>query len=247
MRENQFKGHSSSQDQRFETESKEGFIRKIEELETANNELAAENERLEKTNKELTEENGKLAAENVHLEEIATKDPLTGAYNRRGFEEETNHITPEVRQDNRRNAPEHKVNAVLILDIDNFKKINDAYGHKAGDEILRQAVKFFKENTRKTDIICRWGGEEFVIVLQNINAKQVIQKFYNKEEEQAQIRFLATVDGKEIPITFSGGTAEIAQGETIDIEKIVASADEQLYRAKRDGKNRIYRPDEKKL
>lgn len=208
-------------------------------------------EEMEKTIEGLREENEKLAGENEQLrkenallERSATKDPLTGVYNRRGFNEELIHVIRGSENEKERRNVETKQNAILILDIDDFKKINDSYGHEAGDEILRQAVTFLRKNTRKTDIICRWGGEEFVIVLQNINAKQVIQKFYNKEENQAQVGFSATVGGKEIPITFSGGATEIAHGETI--EKTVANADEQLYRAKHDGKNRIYSPEENK-
>lgn len=138
---------------------------------------------------------------------------------------------------------------MLMLDIDNFKKINDTYGHDAGDEILRQAMEFLKENTRKTDIICRWGGEEFVVVLQNINAKKVIAKFYDKENNQAQIKFTAKFDGKEIPVTFSGGTTEITQEENAEktIRDNASRADEQLYRAKKEGKNRIYRSEEEKF
>lgn len=230
MKGNKFENPESNQDQRFETESREDLIRRIEALEAANKELAEKNELLEK---------------------IATKDPLTGAYNRRGFEEEISHIIPEtLSDDNEREERRSKTNSsMLMLDIDNFKKINDTYGHDAGDEILRQAAKFLKENTRKTDIICRWGGEEFIVVLQNVNTKKVIQKFYNKEENQAQIKFTAMVDGKEIPVTFSGGTTEIIQEKNAHetMEENAKMADSQLYRAKKEGKNRIYRPEEKKF
>lgn len=231
MAKNQFENPLPDQSQRFENESKENLILKIEELEAANNELVAEN---------------------AHLKKIATKDPLTEVYNRRGFMEEISHIMPEIRQDTETRQDHReiiqkrrKVGSVLILDIDDFKKINDEYGHEAGDEILRQAAAFLEKKTRKTDIICRWGGEEFVILLQNIDAKQVIQKFYNQNEKQAQIGFTAAVNGKEISIMFSGGATEIAEGETI--ESTVAKADEQLYRAKNEGKNRVYRPEEKKF
>jgi diguanylate cyclase (GGDEF)-like protein len=211
----------------------ENFIERIEQLQAENNRLSRENER-------LTGENAELKKTNEILEKNSTKDPLTEMYNRRGFSEELNHVLvqePENGKEQRDIAP--KENAVLILDIDNFKKINDTYGHDAGDEVLRQAAAFLKKSTRKTDIICRWGGEEFVIVLQNINAKQVIQKFYNKEEKQAQIGFTAAVSGKEIPITFSGGATEISADKKI--EENIANADERLYRAKHEGKNRIYR------
>jgi len=235
MKENNFENQTSDQDRQFEAESKENLIRKIEELEAANEDLA--------------EKNKELAAEKTRLEDLATKDPLTELYNRRGFAEAMAHIMPETRPDNEaRENPKHKAGSVLMIDIDDFKKINDVYGHNVGDEILRQAAKFLEENIRKTDIICRWGGEEFVIFLQNIDAKKVIQKFYNKEKGRAQIGFTATVNGKNIPITFSGGASEIAHGKDIKkiIDDTVDKADEQLYSAKKDGKNKIYRPEENK-
>ena len=198
--------------------------------------------RLEAENKRLSEENAELKEANKILEKSATKDPLTDVYNRRGLREELRHIIQSA--ENERRDIEPKDNAVLMLDIDNFKKINDTYGHDAGDEILRQAADFLKGHMRETDIICRWGGEEFVIVMQDMNAKAVIKKFYNEESKQAEMGFVAMADGKEIPVTFSGGVSELAPGESI--VKTIARADKGLYQAKNQGKNMILEPGEEK-
>ncbi len=219
---------SEPSDPQFENEIREGLIQRVE--------------RLEEKNAKLAEENEQLKRDNEVLRESAVKDPLTKLYNRHGFNEEINRIVKERNIESERRKSKIRQNTLLLLDIDNFKLINDTYGHDIGDEVLRQAAEFLRQSTRETDIICRWGGEEFVVVFRNVNEKQVLQKFYNKENKRAQIGFVAIINEKEIPITFSGGAAEIAQEEYI--KEAIVNADKKLYQAKRDGRNMIYRQDE---
>ena len=211
-----FENSLENQNVRFENETREDLIQIIEKLE---------------------KENAELVAKNIELKESSIRDQLTGTHNRRGLLET---------EKERRNS-EIKQSAVLILDIDNFKSINDTYGHNIGDEVLRQVAVFLKEKIRETDALSRWGGEEFVIIMKNIDAKKVLQKFYNKENGQASISFNVTtsLNGNEtkIPITLSGGATDIIPEE--NIQDTIARADKELYRAKEDGKNRIYRPEEK--
>ncbi len=221
-----------------ETETKESFIQEIGRLNAENGQLKTENNQL-KTDKE------RLAEENKRLNKLATKDLLTGVDNRHGFLEKINGIIDKTwPPEPERRDPEqkHEPGAVLIIDIDDFKKINDTYGHAAGDEVLRQIAEELQKITRgNNDIVARWGGEEFVIFFQDTDAEKVIEKFYDEETGQAQKIFYAAVGEEKSPllITLSGGVTDIIEGK--NIEEIIDMADKLLYRAKEEGKNRIYR------
>lgn len=194
-----------------------------------------------KTREALIERINQLQEENERLQELATKDPLTALYNRRGFEEAIGYIVPSAKREDERRSAKRNGNPVafLLLDIDNFKTINDTYGHDAGDEVLKQTADFLKSKgiSRKSDIVGRWGGEEFAVAFQDIDAKKVIEKFYKKDQKKAQINFQAVINGKEILVTLSGGVTELNPGE--NLEDTAKRADKGLYRAKRTGKNII--------
>lgn len=196
-----------NRNRRFENESREDLIRRIEEL-----------------------------------EEMATKDYLTKAYNRHGFMEEMSHLFIEARKENEHRSPEYDLErnprALLMLDIDGFKDINTTYGHPGGDAILRQVGDFLRDITRESDIICRWGGEEFIVIFQNTTSEEVFERFKNKTSGNAEIGFEATIGEIKVPITFSGGVIKITHRE--DIEKTIEKADKELYNAKLSGKNRIF-------
>jgi len=186
---------------------------------------------------ELRERYQELKLENERLKELATKDPLTGAYNRRGFEEAVSKLFPkrqEVKEEKRAESSE-KGNAILILDIDNFKIVNDTYGHSEGDQLLKAVVSYLRQIVRPEDIITRYGGEEFVILFRNADAQDIINKFY--DSGRAGLRVGVTIAGEQMNITFSGGVVDWTPAD--DLDSTIDAADKMLYEAKASGKDRI--------
>ncbi len=164
--------------------------------------------------------------------EQAIKDGLTGLYNRRYFDET---FERELHRGRRDKADL----AVLILDIDRFKMVNDTFGHQAGDEVLRSLAGVLGEKTRAGDIPCRYGGEEFVVVMPGAT----IAAAY-KRAEQLRTAFAAMEvdlgDGRVWRGTLSAGVA-VYPTDGSDARRLVACADEALYAAKHEGRNRTKR------
>lgn len=161
------------------------------------------------------------------LESIAVVDKLTGLYNR--------HMIAKVQEDlHIGHSGEEKVYALAILDIDNFKRVNDTYGHLAGDEILKRLADNLK--TSKVDFVCRWGGEEFLILAVGEEAKDKLLKA--SEKVRAIMSISAAAYGEEfIKVTVSVGLAEFRTGEIL--QDTVERADKALYYAKTHGKNQV--------
>ncbi len=210
---------------------------------------------LEERNRELEQENVQLKERIERLEKLATHDELTELLNRRALPEEAAHLfaaeEDEVREERRETEKrKHRCGAVLIIDIDNFKNVNDNFGHDAGDQVLKAVATFLQGSVRKKDIVGRWGGEEFVIVFDGATAQDIVNKFYQKTNGRAELTFTMKINEgtpkeQELTITFSGGVADIIPGETL--ESAVERADELLYDAKVDGKNRILKAEEKRI
>lgn len=159
----------------------------------------------------------------------ATTDGLTGIYNRRFFMEQFNFLLL--------NGKRYKQDlGFIILDIDDFKKINDTYGHICGDEALIAFANCLKATLRQTDIIGRFGGEEFVCLLPNITKNgffMVLHKLLNN------IRSLdITFEDKKLSVTSSIGAINCLNKD--DIDSIIKEADDLLYKAKSTGKNRVF-------
>ncbi len=170
--------------------------------------------------------------ENAYHEEIyrlTTVDGLTQIYNKRYFLETLEREIGRAQRYRRELS-------LIIFDIDLFKKINDTYGHLAGDHILKHLALVIKSRIRREDILARYGGEEFTIILPEIdheNAAQFAEKI-RRLIEKAVFKFEET----EIPVTISIGVAEYGaeQGTVSDFIKV---ADERLYKAKMQGRNRV--------
>lgn len=156
---------------------------------------------------------------------LATVDHLTGLYNRRYTVEAMNKFK---NQSDRYGYPL----SVMMLDVDNFKKINDTFGHETGDEVLKTLAKTIKENIRASDIPSRWGGEEFLVVLPNTDLDGAVNLAERIREAVSRVEV-----GPVKRFTISVGVAQYDFGETID--DLVIKADRGLYEAKRSGKNRV--------
>jgi len=162
---------------------------------------------------------------------LASFDPLTGAYNRReGLK--------LVKQILRKNSLENKNVCLLVLDIDFFKKFNDTYGHDAGDIVLREVVKIIRNSIRNNDIIVRWGGEEFLILLDNVPAEKAGEVAERIRKNIAE-SFIELPDGKKIKVTVSIGVACAQSEGTYSFDELFSIADKRLYKAKKEGRNRV--------
>ncbi len=162
------------------------------------------------------------------IEHMATTDKLTGLYNRQALDLLVNPILLDQSR-----KPENL--SLLLLDIDHFKEINDTYGHLAGDAVLKNLARLITSRLRKTDIICRWGGEEFLMLLKGCT----LDTASNMAEELrlAVINNPTSSQNQTLPITVSIGVAQYQPEDTRD--KLIGKADRALYQAKANGRNRV--------
>ena len=174
---------------------------------------------------------GKLALEvaNEKLEQLSRTDRLTGLFNRGHWEETLQH---EFKRARRTGQPF----GLMMFDIDHFKKVNDTYGHPAGDEVIRRTAAVLKDCIRETDVAGRYGGEEFAVLLVNTTAEaaQVVAERIRTSVEAQTV----THDGRDIRYTVSLGIAEMADSVTSH-EQLIQQADEALYASKQGGRNRV--------
>jgi diguanylate cyclase (GGDEF)-like protein/PAS domain S-box-containing protein len=175
-----------------------------------------------------------LSIANLRLREAlrnqSIRDPLTGLFNRRYLEEMMN------RETRRAVRAEHGL-GVLLLDLDHFKKFNDTYGHDAGDTVLRETAAFLSKSVRTEDIVCRFGGEEFVAILPMADLKTTQAR---AERIRSRLREMTVVhEGQSLgPITVSVGVVALPEHGTTPKE-LLDTADAALYRAKREGRDRV--------
>jgi diguanylate cyclase (GGDEF)-like protein len=162
------------------------------------------------------------------LEELASRDKLTGSFNRQVFD--------MIFDQAARNAKRQKTPlSVMCFDLDGFKEINDSYGHPGGDAVLREALTLIRENVRETDLICRWGGDEFVVVFPETGRTEAMGK---ARELADKIRDVPVRFGRDhIPVTISAGVTQYRDGE--DLDTLMARVDNALYTAKASGRDHI--------
>jgi two-component system cell cycle response regulator len=162
--------------------------------------------------------------------ELALYDPLTGLNNRRFLE---NHLATMLDNARVRRTPL----TLMILDIDHFKLVNDTYGHDSGDEVLKSFADRLRGIIRGGDLLCRLGGEEFVIVMPNVEIRAAARIAERARRAIEQEPFVIDAGGGAIPVTTSIGVAE--RGPDDDTSTLYRRADRALYRAKSEGRNRV--------
>jgi diguanylate cyclase len=177
----------------------------------------------------LKQQLDEINALQAQLRDQVNRDPLTGLYNRRYFD-------ATLERELARCKREQQGLSVVMIDIDHFKRINDSYGHQAGDEILKLLAVSLNERIRASDVACRYGGEEFLLLLPKVTPKIAIER-----AEQWRAAFAADTirfDGAQVRATISAGIASYPEhGETP--EELIRSADLALYCAKSEGRNRV--------
>lgn len=198
---------------------------------------------------EVSERTRELEKTYLKVKELSLHDQLSGLKNRRFLEEV---IYPEANQfmnsylmqqsnEEKRVVQSNNIYAIFMIDIDHFKKINDTYGHKAGDMVLMQISKILKENTRDDDFIVRWGGEEFLIVYRSFSPEYLSIKAEQIRKSVNTFEFVIG-DNKTINITCSLGCITYplvpATDDYIKLETCIALADAGLYYAKNNGRNK---------
>ena len=169
-----------------------------------------------------------LEAKLQHMSELVREDQLTGTLNRRGLDDV---FERESARADRRNTPL----CVALLDLDNFKKLNDTYGHLAGDNALRHLAKVVKSTLRSIDVIARFGGEEFMIMLPETPVEAAVLTMTRLQRELTKHFFMH--DNEKLLITFSAGVALRLPNE--DQATLLARVDRAMYQAKQSGKNRV--------
>jgi diguanylate cyclase (GGDEF)-like protein len=185
--------------------------------------------KLRELQEELQLKNAALETANRELERLASLDGLTGLANRRSFFER---LGVEFSRARRRGAPV----AVLMLDIDHFKRFNDEHGHQAGDEALRTAARVLREGIRAYDVAGRYGGEEFIVLLPDTPPQDALL-VAERLRERLALTPVETSPGAAAVMTASFGIAARPATPAETAEELVAAADRALYRAKHAGRN----------
>jgi diguanylate cyclase (GGDEF)-like protein len=192
------------------------------------------NEALRDAMTDLASSKQEVEQKNLELERLATRDPLTGALNRRAFHAAFDNAW--------RDAVRARGNLTcLMVDIDHFKTINDSHGHGVGDRVIQEVARKLQESVRGTDLLCRWGGEEFCIVVNGLDATASAE-FAERVRMRIERECGAAV--REVPglrVTASVGV-ELLSRQAESTAVLIEHADQALYRAKRNGRNRVAMP-----
>lgn len=182
-------------------------------------------EMLQEQNRQLMDARAELQAANERLKELATTDSLTGLRNRREFQEQ---LVSRTAESKRTGSPL----SLLMLDVDRFKTYNDEFGHPAGDEVLKQVAQILQQEARQSDVVGRYGGEEFAMLLPGTGLAGAIAL-----AERCRVA-IENFPWKLRKVTASFGCTQF-DGQADDVESFVQAADDCLYESKEKGRNRV--------
>jgi diguanylate cyclase (GGDEF)-like protein len=170
----------------------------------------------------------KIIFENLEMIEKLQKDSLTGLLNRYTFIEKYDRLAAEMRH-------QRKSLALIMIDLDNFKRINDTYGHVAGDLVIRTVGLTIKNSAREQDLLCRFGGDEFLIVQWDLTADEAL-----KTAQQIQMATQTAILYKNQRIFYTASIGLVYHNECPDdLDELICEADSQMYEAKAKGKNQL--------
>ncbi|WDZ94460.1 diguanylate cyclase [Herbaspirillum sp. WKF16] len=203
----------------------------MRETQNAQDEATRSRDAMEGARQEVEKAEARIhALENqlVQMGELVREDQLTGSLNRRGMDES---LDREIINAERRDTPL----CIALLDLDDFKRINDTHGHATGDEVLIHMVKVIRETLRKLDVIARFGGEEFIVLMPETEPEDAVQIITRVQRELTKRIFMH--ESQRLLITFSAGVALHHKDE--NQAELLKRADVALYKAKNAGKNRI--------
>ncbi|MCG6871739.1 MAG: diguanylate cyclase [Gammaproteobacteria bacterium] len=187
--------------------------------------------RIQMADRKLEDTNQELLRANEELKRIALTDGLTGLFNRRHFE---SLLRSEV-QSSLRYGDSY---SLILLDLDHFKEVNDRFGHDVGDDVLRQVATLIQDIVRNTDVVCRIGGEEFVVLCRHADRAAAVAAA-EKIRARLEATHLQTAAG-DVRLTTSAGVATIPDpGTQQDAREFLKNADRALYRSKKQGRNRV--------
>lgn len=169
--------------------------------------------------------------------EMASSDELTGLTNRRGFYDR---FESEIERSRRHQT----ATCVAMIDVDHFKRLNDTYGHLNGDIVLQALAKLLAQNVRKSDVVCRFGGEEFALLLPDTSLKSAME-LVERVRQKIQRHRIRGLQGEALRVTISAGVSLVPTTQGLSrpgreiISEAMAAADEQLYQAKSQGRNQV--------
>lgn len=193
-------------------------------------ELWQQREDLRQANQELEKAYLRIKQQEQELREMAIHDHLTGLYQRRWFDEL---LSKEYIKTRRNKQP----CSLAILDIDHFKRVNDTYGHQSGDKVLIDIAKAMQENVRASDHACRYGGEEFAIIMPETHSETAVGIAERLRSVIGQLTF--HLNETVLTVTISIGIVTIGGAVDCSVEDMVQKADTFLYQAKDEGRNRV--------
>ncbi len=184
------------------------------------------NEELKNTLQRLAQSRDAIRCQNLELEHLAATDPLTSCMNRRAF-------FPQIEKQWAESRNRGKSLSLIMIDLDRFKAINDLHGHAAGDQVLAQVANLLRMSSRKTDSVCRYGGEEFCILLPGTSLEPAKQRAEQLRQEIEQANFDVSC-----PVHVSMGVTSVAENAG-SLQELMEQADQALLHAKRNGRNQV--------
>jgi two-component system cell cycle response regulator len=172
----------------------------------------------------------RLQSECEHLRELSHTDALTGLFNRR-------YLMAALDQERERTRRTGLPTSLIMVDLDHFKRVNDSYGHQAGDEALKWASQVWRQNLRRIDIPCRYGGEEFAVILPGTRLNAAVRAA--KRLQVALQKSPVTLLGRSVPLTASFGVDTYLPTEEITVRAFIKRTDHYLLEAKIKGRNQV--------